>query len=209
MLGWLDERAGLRTVGRVVFLHKIPPLGWAGWFYTLGFATLFVFVVQVATGTILALFYAPSPDHAYESVRYIQEVLPFGSVLRGIHHWGSSAMVVLVGLHLLTAFVFGAYKRPRELTWLVGVVLLLATIGLGFTGYLLPWDEKAYWATTVGTSMAGTVPLVGDALLRIVRGGPASRSRPGRGSAGRPSCRSRRTRGTPASRSAGTPSGPI
>ncbi len=123
------------------------------------------------TGTVLALFYVPSPDHAYESVQYIQGTLPFGSVLRGLHHWGSSAMVVLVGLHLAVVFVLGAYKRPRELTWIAGVVLLLVVMGLGFTGYLLPWDQKAYWATTVGTNMAGTVPMVGDSLLRIIRGG--------------------------------------
>jgi ubiquinol-cytochrome c reductase cytochrome b subunit len=169
LVDWLDERTGLRTVGRVLFLRKIPR--GAGWLYTLGFATLFVFLVQVATGTVLALFYAPSPDHAYESVAFIQNTLPFGSVLRGLHHWGASAMIVLAGLHLATVFVLGAYKRPRELTWLAGVVLLLVVIGLGFTGYLLPWDEKAYWATTVGTNMAGTVPVLGDTLLRTIRGG--------------------------------------
>src|SRR6266511_1283468 len=169
VIDWLDERTGLRTLGRVLFLRKIPR--GAGWLYTLGFATLFVFLVQVATGTVLALFYAPSPDHAYESVVFIQNTLPFGSVLRGLHHWGASVMIVLVGLHLATVFVLGAYKRPRELTWLAGVVLLLVVIGLGFTGYLLPWDEKAYWATTVGTNMAGTVPGIGDVLLRIIRGG--------------------------------------
>jgi len=169
LIDWLDERTGLRTLGRVLFLRKIPR--GAGWLYTLGFATLFVFLVQVATGTVLALFYAPSPDHAYESVVFIQNTLPFGSVLRGLHHWGASVMIVLVGLHLATVFVLGAYKRPRELTWLAGVVLLLVVIGLGFTGYLLPWDEKAYWATTVGTNMAGTVPGIGATLLRIIRGG--------------------------------------
>jgi ubiquinol-cytochrome c reductase cytochrome b subunit len=166
---WLDERTGMRTLGQVLLLRQIPK--GAGWLYTLGFASLAVFLIQVVTGTVLALFYSPSPDHAYESVHYIQDTLPFGAVLRGLHHWGSSVMVVLVGLHLATVFVLGAYKRPRELTWIVGVALLLVVVGLGFTGYLLPWDEKAYWATTVGTNMAGTVPLLGDALLRVIRGG--------------------------------------
>lgn len=166
---WLDERAGIKTLNQVLLLRKIPK--GAGWFYTLGFATLFVFILQAITGSILAMFYVPSPDHAYESVRFIQYTLPFGSILRGLHHWGASAMVVLAGLHLVTVFVLGAYKRPREMTWVAGVFLLLVVIGMGFTGYLLPWDQKAYWATTVGTSMAGTVPLIGDTVLRIIRGG--------------------------------------
>lgn len=166
---WLDERAGVRKLNQVLLLRKIPR--GAGWLYTLGFATLFVFIIQAVTGTVLALFYVPSPDHAYESVRFIQYTVPLGSILRGLHHWGATIMVVLLGLHLLTVFVLGAYKRPRELTWVVGVVLLLIVVVAGFTGYLLPWDQKAYWATTVGTSMAGTVPFVGDALLKIIRGG--------------------------------------
>src|SRR5438105_3926592 len=112
---WFDERAGLSAIGRVLLFRKIPK--GAGWLYTLGFASLFVFILQVLTGTILALFYAPSPDHAYESVSFIQTALPWGGVLRGLHHWGSSAMVILVGLHLATVFILGGYKRPRELTW--------------------------------------------------------------------------------------------
>jgi ubiquinol-cytochrome c reductase cytochrome b subunit len=169
LMDWLDERTGIRTLERVLFLRKIPR--GAGWLYTLGFASLFVFIVQVVTGSLLSLSYVASPDHAYESVTFIQNTLLFGSAIRGLHHWGASALIVLVGLHLATVFVLGAYKRPREVTWVAGVVLLLITIGLGFTGYLLPWDEKAYWATTVGTNMAGTVPLIGDTVLRIIRGG--------------------------------------
>lgn len=166
---WIEDRAGTSQISAVLLLRKIPH--GAGWLYTLGFATLFVFILQAVTGTVLAFFYVPSPDHAYETVRFIQFTLPFGSLIRGVHHWGSSAMVVLVGLHLVTVFVMGAYKRPREATWVLGVILLLLVVGSGFTGYLLPWDQKAYWATTVGTSMAGTVPVIGEAMLKFIRGG--------------------------------------
>lgn len=166
---WLDERTALGTLGRVVFLRNVP-LG-VGVLYTLGFAAAFVFTLQVLTGVVLALYYAPTPDHAYDSVVYFTNEVPFGRIVRGLHHWGSSAMVLLVGAHLVVVFALAAYKRPREVTWLVGVVLLGLTLALGFTGYLLPWDEKAYWATSVGTNTVGTAPIVGDFLLRVVRGG--------------------------------------
>jgi quinol-cytochrome oxidoreductase complex cytochrome b subunit len=104
-------------------------------------------------------------------VQYITTQVSAGWLIRGLHHWGASAMVVLVGLHMLRVILHGAYKYPREVTWLTGVVLLLVTIGFGFTGYLLPWDQKAYWATTVGTRIAGATPGIGDALVRIIRGG--------------------------------------
>jgi ubiquinol-cytochrome c reductase cytochrome b subunit len=165
---WLDERVGLGPLVRVLFLRNVP-LG-VGVLYTLGFAAAFCFALQASTGVILALYYAPTPDHAYDSVTYLS-TLPFGSFVRGLHHWGASAMVVLVLLHLVVVFSLAAYRRPREGTWLMGVALLLLTLGFGFTGYLLPWDEKAYWATNVGTNMAGTTPLVGESLLRVVRGG--------------------------------------
>jgi ubiquinol-cytochrome c reductase cytochrome b subunit len=166
---WLDERLGLRRFWRAIF-HRHLPVG-LNWWYSLGAATLFVLVLQVATGILLALNYAPTPDHAYDSVLYITETVPFGWIVRGLHHWGASAMVVLVVLHLVTAFILGAYKYPREATWLVGVILLLVTLGFGFTGYLLPWDQKAYWATTVGTNMPGTAPFIGSWLTKLIRGG--------------------------------------
>ena len=166
---WLEERTGLRQVWEAIFLRKMPArLGWA---YTLGSATLFVFGLQVLTGMFLAMYYSPSPDHAYDSVQYIMNEVAFGSVVRGLHYWGASAMVVLVVLHLLRVFVMGAYKFSREITWTVGVVLLLLTLGFSFTGYLLPWDEKAYWATTVGTRIAGVAPVIGDVILKVMRGG--------------------------------------
>jgi ubiquinol-cytochrome c reductase cytochrome b subunit len=166
---WLQDRLDVDAIWESLFIRKIP-FG-VNVFYTLGFAALALFVIQVVTGTVLALYYAPSPDHAYDSVQYIQNQLPFGEVIRSIHHWGASAMILVVVLHLIAAFVMGAYKYPREMTWTVGVILLLITFGFGFTGYLLPWDEKAYWATTVGTNMAGTIPFIGGFIVRLLRGG--------------------------------------
>ncbi len=165
---WLDERTGFQQVWQAIFLRKIPKVNW---FYTLGSATLFVAMNQMITGILLTLYYVPTPDHAYDSVQYITFQLPAGWYIRGLHHWGASAMVVLVVLHMLRVILYGAYKFPREVTWATGVILLLVTIGFGFTGYLLPWDQKAYWATTVGTRIAGAVPFVGDWILRILRGG--------------------------------------
>ena len=166
---WLDERVGWRQVWDVIFLRQIPKVNW---FYTLGSATLFLAVNQAVTGILLTLYYVPTPDHAYDSVQYITTQVAMGWLIRGLHHWGASAMVVVVVLHMLRVIFYGAYKYPREVTWITGVVLLLVVIGFGFTGYLLPWDQKAYWATTVGTRIAGTPPIIGDYLLRIMRGGP-------------------------------------
>ncbi len=165
---WLDERTSFRKVWEVIFLRKIPKVNW---FYTLGSATLFVAINQAITGILLTIYYVPTPDHAYDSVQYITTQVPLGWLIRGLHHWGASAMIVLVVLHMLRVILFGAYKFPREVTWFTGVILLLVVIGFGFTGYLLPWDQKAFWATTVGTRIAGTPPLIGDYLLRIIRGG--------------------------------------
>ncbi len=165
---WFDERLGWRRVWEAIFKRKIPKVNW---FYTLGSATLFVAINQIVTGILLTIYYVPTPDHAYDSVQYIMTQVPAGWLIRGLHHWGASAMVVLVGLHMLRVILYGAFKYPREITWLTGVVLLLVTIGFGFTGYLLPWDQKAYWATTVGTKIAGVAPGAGDLILRILRGG--------------------------------------
>jgi quinol-cytochrome oxidoreductase complex cytochrome b subunit len=165
---WFDERLGWRRVWEAIFKRKVPKVNWS---YTLGSATLFVAVNQIVTGILLTIYYVPTPDHAYDSVQYITTQISAGWLIRGLHHWGASAMVVLVGLHMLRVILYGAYKYPREITWLTGVVLLLVTIGFGFTGYLLPWDQKAYWATTVGTRIAGTAPGIGDLVLRIMRGG--------------------------------------
>ena len=117
------------------------------------------------------MYYAPSPDHAYDSIRYLQKHVLSGALLRGMHHWGASAMVVLVFAHMIRVFTMGAYKYPREINWLLGVALLFVVLGFGFTGYLLPWDQKAYWATAVGTNIAGTTPGIGGMLVRLLRGG--------------------------------------
>lgn len=165
---WLDRRLGWRDVWSAIFLRKIPKVNWL---YTLGSATLFVAVLQMITGILLTIYYVPTPDQAYESVQYITNQLPMGWFIRGLHHWGASAMVVLSVLHMLRVIFYGAYKFPREVTWFTGVVLLLVVIGFGFTGYLLPWDQKAFWATTVGTRIAGVAPVIGNIALKIMRGG--------------------------------------
>lgn len=165
---WLDERLAWRQVWQAIFLRKIPKVNWL---FTLGSASLFLATSQTITGILLTIYYVPTPDHAYDSVQYITTQVSGGWLIRGLHHWGASAMVVLVVLHMLRIIFMGAYKFPREVTWVTGVFLLLVTLGFGFTGYLLPWDQKAFWATTVGTRIAGTAPLLGDPILRIMRGG--------------------------------------
>jgi len=165
---WLDEQFGWNSIRDTIFLRKIPKVNW---FFTLGSATLFVALNQGITGILMSLYYVPTPDHAWDSVNYITNVVSYGWLIRGMHHWGASIMVVLVMLHMLRVFFMGAYKYPREITWVTGMVLGLVTLGFGFTGYLLTWDQKAYWATTVGTSMAGVVPGVGTFLLKVLRGG--------------------------------------
>jgi len=168
--GWLEERLDLRPLLSPLFDRKIP--AGVGWFYTLGSATLLTFVILAVTGIFLSMNYSPSPDHAWDSIQYIDDQVPLGSLIRGIHHWSAAAMVLLVFLHMLRVYFMGAYKYPRELTWVVGVFLLLLVMGSGFTGYLLPWDQKAYWATTVGTRIAGAVPLIGEFVRKTLIGGP-------------------------------------
>ena len=166
---WLDSRLKLKPVKETLLDEPIP--GGASWIYVFGSATLFLFSLQAITGMFLAVYYAPTPDHAYDSIRYIEAQVLFGAFVRGLHHWGASAMVVAIGLHMLQVFLYGAYKPPREAMWIVGVLLLLLTMGFAFTGYLLPWDQNAYWATQVGINMVGSVPFVGTFLVKVMRGG--------------------------------------
>ena len=136
---WLDERLGLVTIYKTVLDRKVPKVNW---FFTLGSASLFLFTLQAATGIFLSVYYVPSPDHAYDSIQYIMTGVAFGWLIRGIHHWGATLMVLVVFLHMLRTFYFAAYKYPREMTWLTGVVLLLATLGMGFTGYPAALESK-------------------------------------------------------------------
>lgn len=165
---WFDERLGWRRVWDMIFLRKIPKVNWL---YTLGSATLFVATLQIVTGILLTIYYVPTPDHAYDSVLFITNQVPAGWLIRGLHHFGASAMVILTFIHMLRVIFYGSYKFPREITWFSGVFLLLIVLGLGFTGYLLPWDQKAFWGTTVGTRIAAVAPGVGEWILLIMRGG--------------------------------------
>ncbi len=169
VLEWLQERLGTREQF-IRLLYRRLPVG-TTWWHTLGSAALFLILLQTLTGYFLAFYYVPSPEHAHDSLTYIQTEIPFGRFVRGLHYWGASLTIVVVFLHLLRVFAMGAYKYPREMSWVVGVVLFLIVMLFGFTGYLLPWDQKAYWATVVGTHIAGTAPLVGDYLWRILQGG--------------------------------------
>ena len=166
---WLDSRLKLKSLEKTLLDEPIP--GGASWIYVFGSATLFLFLLQAITGMFLAVYYAPTPDHAYDSVQFIEQQITFGWFVRGLHHWGASGMVIAVGLHMLQVFLYGAFKPPRELMWMVGVALFFLVMGFAFTGYLLPWDQTAYWATQVGINMVGTVPLVGDFLVHVMRGG--------------------------------------
>jgi len=165
----IDERLDLSGIRRSLFDRAVSRN--LTWWHTLGSATLAVFTVQIVTGIVLGMYYSPSPDHAYESIKYLDSAVTSGAIVRGIHHWGASAMVVLTVAHMLRVFSMGAYKYPREANWLLGVGLLFVVLGFGFTGYLLPWDQKAYWATAVGTNIAGTTPIIGAKLVALLRGG--------------------------------------
>lgn len=169
MINWLDKRLNMSGLMASMFAHPVPKR--SNILDYLGFATLFVFVSQAVTGILLAMVYKPAASEAYASVQLI-EASTVGAYVRSLHSMGSNFMVVLVVLHLLRVFYEGAYKRPRELTWVMGGVLLIATLGLSFTGYLLPWDQEGYWATVVGSAIAGYVPVFGDSIINILRDGP-------------------------------------
>ncbi len=152
------------------FMFERLPRG-VGWMHIFGSSLLWLFFLQVVTGALLAIYYSPTPDTALASIRYLEEQVAFGGFIRGMHHWASSAFVVLIGVHLLRTFLTGAYKKPRHWIWVAGVGLLLLVLGMAFTGYLLPWDMKGYFATKVGIEVGGLVPLIGDAVMRILQGG--------------------------------------
>lgn len=171
MRDWLTQRLPLAEIEAAIQHKTVPQHRFSIWYY-LGGMTLFFFIVQVTTGILLLLYYRPSAAEAYDSVQFIMTRVPFGWLVRSIHSWSANLMVGAAFVHLFSVLFLKAYRRPREITWISGVLLLFVTLGFGFTGYLLPWNELAYFATRVGTDMAGAVPHIGEATVRFLRGGP-------------------------------------
>ena len=169
-VAWLDQRLAASGFLTGMLFRKVPK--GTNWFYTLGSATLFAFIVQAVTGVFLAMFYTPSVTQAYASISHINNDVPLGQFVHGMHKWGSSVMVILIFVHMGRTFFFGAYKYPRELNWVIGVVLLILTMTMAFTGYLLPFDQRSYWASIVGININGTGPIVGPYLSDFLRAGP-------------------------------------
>jgi menaquinol-cytochrome c reductase cytochrome b subunit len=168
-IDWLEERSGLVGAVKYFLFRKVPPE--TNWFHTLGSATLTAFLVQLVTGVILAMYYKPSPEEAYGSIEKITNDLTLGWLVRGMHRWGASVFIILLFLHMGRVFLFGAYKYPRELNWLIGAILLTLALAEGLTGYLLPWDQTAYWATVVAININANAPIVGPFLGDFLRGG--------------------------------------
>ncbi|MFN0102188.1 MAG: cytochrome b N-terminal domain-containing protein [Bryobacteraceae bacterium] len=166
VMAWLEDRTGAVS-GVKHFLHEEIP-GSSGWHQVLGSVAMFCFLVQFVTGILLALNYAPTPPDAHASLRFILTELTGGRLIRGLHHWGASMMIVVVVLHMLQVFLWGSYKKPREATWMLGVILLLLTLGFGLTGYLLPWDNRAYWGTVVTTQITAKAPVAGPYILHLL-----------------------------------------
>lgn len=167
--GPLDERLGIRQALEKALKKPVPHH--VNWTFCFGGITFFMFLVLAVTGILLLMYYRPTTAEAYASVVYIANEVPFGWLIRGLHFWAGNLMIVMVILHMLRVFFYGAYKPPRDLNWIAGFVLLMVTLGFGFTGYLLPWNQISYWATTVGTEIPGAIPLVGDTLKYLTRGG--------------------------------------
>ncbi|HEY8723378.1 MAG TPA: cytochrome b N-terminal domain-containing protein [Gaiellaceae bacterium] len=166
---WIEERSGLVGALKYFLFRKVP--GDINWFQTLGSATLTAFGVQALTGVILAMYYKPDPQNAYSSIQHITNDLWAGWLVRGMHRWGASVFIILMFMHMGRVFLFGAYKYPRELNWILGVLLLASGLAEGFTGYLLPWDQTAYWATVVGINLNGTAPFLGPFIAQFLNGG--------------------------------------
>jgi len=166
---YLNARMGFTSRHRRLMDKPVP--GWINYFYCFGGITFTLFIVQVLTGLLLSMHYAPSEAEAYLSIQRLHQVVPLGKLLRSTHHWAANLMVVMVLLHMLRVFITGSYKNPRELNWVAGALLFAMTLAFGFTGYLLPWDQKAYWATVVGTNMLGSVPFIGPQCAAVVQGG--------------------------------------
>jgi len=170
VFNFVDERVGLKLLTAKMLNEAVP--GGSRWAYVFGSILLFIFAMQAVTGVLLMFYYVPTADHAYASTQYILHDVDYGWFLLSYHFWGSTAMVVCVFAHMSQVFLWGAYKKPRELIWVVGLALFALVMAFGFTGYLLPWDQRAYWATTVGVEIIDKVPLMGDFLARFLKGGP-------------------------------------
>ncbi len=168
VIDWFDERMAIRSL-IAASLHVVIPR--SAHTYYLGGITLFLFASQAITGILLSLYYQPTPEAAYNSILYIMNQVNFGWLIRSVHAWGANLMIIFCILHMLRIIIQGAYKAPREITWMAGMGLLFITLGFGFTGYLLPWDQRALWATTVGTEIASAVPAIGDGIRDFLRAG--------------------------------------
>jgi menaquinol-cytochrome c reductase cytochrome b subunit len=169
VVGWLDERTGASPIVRGMLYRKVPK--GTNWYYTLGSATLFAFLSQAVTGVFLAMYYEPDPSRAYTSASHITNDVFLGELVRGMHKWGATLMIILIFLHMGRTFVFGAYKYPREMNWVIGVVLLVLTLAMGLTGYLLPFDQRSFWATVVAVNINASGPIVGPYLADFLRAG--------------------------------------
>ncbi len=167
---WVDERYNVSEPLQKVLNKPVPKYAMR-WFYCLGGITAFLFVVQAVTGIMLTFYYKPTPEMAYASIQYIETQVRFGAAVRAIHAWSANGMIIMCTAHMLRVFIMGAYKKPRELNWVSGVLLLVLTLAFGFTGYLLPWDQRAFWATTVGTEIAAAIPVIGNLALVFLRVG--------------------------------------
>ncbi len=169
-LGYVDERSGVTTGAKWFLFRNVPKE--TSWFQTLGFTAMVLFSLQAITGVILAMYYRPDTNGAFSSIEHITNEVTWGWLVRGMHKWGASAMIVVVFLHLGRVFLFGSYKYPRELTWVTGALLLVMTMFMGLTGYLLVWDQKAYWATVVAVNITASAPILGPYVADIMRAGP-------------------------------------
>jgi quinol-cytochrome oxidoreductase complex cytochrome b subunit len=167
---WLDERLGLKTIAELAKKKEVPVHRHSVWYY-FGGMTLFLFSVQVVTGILLLLYYRPSAEGAFESVQFIITEVQFGWLIRSVHSWSANLLIAALFIHMFSVYFMSAYRAPREITWVSGVLLLFLSIAFGFSGYLLPWNELAFFATKVGTEIVGVVPLIGRPLLRFLRGG--------------------------------------
>lgn len=166
---WVDDRSGFSEIFSPLIKHLVPP--GSKWSYVFGSATLFCLVLQVITGVALSLLYQPSSSDAYQSLQFITHQAAFGRTLRGIHYFGASAMIVMVGIHMIRVYITAAYKYPREMAWISGVILLFMTIAMGFTGQLLRWDSNGVWSSVVAAEQLGRVPFIGKWLARLLLGG--------------------------------------